>query len=80
MATLTSGSVRFDNVSDEELSKLYGFISAHEGKVALDTTRMTTTGSLPGHHGNVVLTWTTSENYSPANEAILLMLGVNPKA
>lgn len=74
MATMMSGSVRFDNVSDAEIAKAFDFKAKHEGQIFLNDTQWKQGGS-PNTKSNVEISWSTSASYLAAHELINLLLG-----
>jgi hypothetical protein len=76
MATMASGSVTFNNVSDEELSKATEFKSKHEKVLEFDPTQMQKARNInPGLYDNMTIKWNSNESYAVAHELISLLLG-----
>ena len=74
MATMVTGSVTFNAVSDAELGRALEFKSKHE-HLSFNPQMMQPVQGQIGLYNNMVISWSGNESYGPAHELIELLLG-----
>jgi hypothetical protein len=75
MATMTSGWVTFNAVSDDELAKALEFKAKHEKELEFDPSKMKKANNVNPLYDNMMISWTNNESYAAAHELITILLG-----
>jgi hypothetical protein len=83
MATLVSGSVILNNITDHELARALDYKANHEKELKFDPTEMKPVPDEPGIYDHMVISWDDNDTrgYQVAQDLVdLMLLGTNQAA